>query len=284
MKITPPLRAGFTLVEGLIVVAVFALLAGLCLPAIARMREWASVVSCRNNLRQLALAVHQHHDQHQRMPAYATGKKSEIFGSWFIPLLPFIEQGPVLDKIQRTQNTASGGIKLVVPLSSVPGVGDATFRVLLCDSDPSRVDSDANKTNYLANWYTFTSGAGGVYTPAQSFGQLTDGLSHAILFGEGYAQCKKTPRPALVSAFYHNFGVTGQAKASDDPTNSGDFTMFQVKPLLPDCDPWRSQTGHEAMNLALGDGSVRPVRAPINLDLWKQALKPRDGFLAELDW
>lgn len=284
MLARPVRRWGFTLIECLVVLAIIGVLVSLCLPAVARVRERASVIACRHNLKQLALAVHHHHVDKRTMPAYATGKKSETVGGWLIPLLPYLEQQAVYEKIKAVQVVKSGKLKLVASPSAAPGVGDVVFPVLLCGSDISRTGTDANRTNYLANWYALGNGVSGIYGPPQKFVQLTDGLSHTVLFGEGYSQCKKTPRVALVSAFYHNFGVTPKGKPSDDPTNGTDYSMFQIQPALADCDPWRSQTGHEAMNVALADGSVRAVGGGVSPDLWKQCLKPRDGLVPELDW
>jgi prepilin-type N-terminal cleavage/methylation domain-containing protein/prepilin-type processing-associated H-X9-DG protein len=273
--------AGFTLVECLVALAIIGVLVGLCVPAVMRAREQANVVACRHNLRQLAIAVHNHQGTRKVMPAYATGKKSELYGGWLLPLLPYLEQGPLYDKIRTSQTATKGKLKLAASNSAADKV---VFPVLLCGSDISRTGSDANRTNYLANWYALGNGDKGAYGPPQKFVQLTDGLSHAILFGEGYALCQKTPRLALVSAYYHNFGITPKGKPSDDPTNDKDYTLFQVQPRLGECDPWRSQTGHVSMNVAMADGSVRGVSGSIDPNVWKQCLKPRDGLYSELDW
>jgi prepilin-type N-terminal cleavage/methylation domain-containing protein len=285
--VKPPSRRGVTLVEMLVAASIVLMLASLALPVISRIREQANVIACRNNLHQLALAVHHHHEQKRTMPPYASGMNGEVYGSWFIHLLPFLEQGELYNSIHVQQKATKGKIRLITMVNSAPGIGDVAFPFLLCGSDPSRKDSfeDANKTNYLANWYAWGTGSGGAYTPRQSFGQLTDGLSNIILFGEGYSLCKKTPRLALVSNFYHNFGITPKGKPSDDPSNlPADYTMFQSHPRVKDCDPWRAQAPHEVMNIVLADGSVRGVRPEIGADNWKHALQPRDEVTVPTDW
>ena len=67
-------RRAFTLVELLVVIAIIGLLIGLLLPAVQAAREAARRTSCKNNLKQIGLALHQHHDVHKRLPAGWTGR------------------------------------------------------------------------------------------------------------------------------------------------------------------------------------------------------------------
>lgn len=106
-------RAGLTLVELLVVVAIIALLCGLLLPAVQAARESSRSIQCRNNLRQLGIGLHGYAGQHQRFPPGAEGADAATFGqlkpgrtgSFLVPLLPFLDLQPVFDGCDRSVDT-----------------------------------------------------------------------------------------------------------------------------------------------------------------------------------
>jgi prepilin-type N-terminal cleavage/methylation domain-containing protein/prepilin-type processing-associated H-X9-DG protein len=86
-------RSGFTLIELLVVIAIVAILVALLAPAIQRVRESASRLTCTNNLKQLGIAVHNYHEAHRRLPASRLMVTSgQEFATWSVLLLPYLEQ------------------------------------------------------------------------------------------------------------------------------------------------------------------------------------------------
>src|SRR6056297_1076372 len=92
-------RRGFTLVELLVVIAIIGILVALLLPAVQAAREAARRMQCGNNLKQMALAMHNYHDTHKAFPfSYMIDPSNLNVQSWGTRLLPFIEQSAIYDR------------------------------------------------------------------------------------------------------------------------------------------------------------------------------------------
>jgi prepilin-type N-terminal cleavage/methylation domain-containing protein/prepilin-type processing-associated H-X9-DG protein len=134
-------RAAFTLIELLVVIAIIAILIGLLIPAVQKVREAAANLQCKNNLKQIGIGMHTYHDANGSLPnghvmncpPGTTGTSvtgCQFFSSWGIEILPYIEQG----NLYATYNNS-------VPNYSVGNTQNATFSQQLvklynCPSDP----------------------------------------------------------------------------------------------------------------------------------------------------
>lgn len=199
------MKKGFTLVELLVVIAIIAVLVGLLLPAVNAAREASRKATCTNNQKQLALAVHNFHDIHNRYPAtykdpmYNTRSNLDIGGGWMPLILPFIEQPAVFDEIitwsqkvtASTTTTVSDFGKVNLSNLFCPSDGNQKFweegRPTFTSYKGSSADLAAIREKRLRRSWLTTAAPGGAGGRRQShsISNVTDGLSNTVMLSEG---------------------------------------------------------------------------------------------------
>jgi prepilin-type N-terminal cleavage/methylation domain-containing protein len=230
-------RSAFTLVELLVVIAIVAVLIGLLLPAVQKVREAAARTQSRNNLKQQALAVRNFEATHDvTPPMFGQVRGGGPSGSIYFHLLPFLEQSAVHDlgadaaralplavlrhPSDRTQ-TPDGVFELPVAAPAWDGTaGTANPYPAWANSANTRW----GLSSYAANWQVF--GDRGA-----RLAKLTDGLSNTIVFNEKYAVATRPSGTPRVGATLWGYGV-------DPRTIPGDFTPAPAAGEYPGDAQW----------------------------------------------
>jgi len=304
-------RSAFTLIELLVVIAIIAVLIGLLLPAVQKVRDAAARTQSQNNLKQLALALHNYHDTNKKIVdayGYPTWPYSNgmITGCGFFRLLPYLEQ-------ENMYQSSYGPIKWPYSwyawyygnisgyqASKVKGV----LKVFIAPNDATAFDPNLPAPcSYAINssiWSTL------------NMTKITDGTSNTMVFAEAMAGCKQSTTYSWGRTSYtYNYSRGGwnwdpYGPPSTFSGSNGNYTYnyqyppyfsayglwvngryipFEVRPQEGKCSPWVAQAfSSSGLQVAMFDGSVRNVSTSVSQRTFYAAATPQQGEILGSDW
>jgi hypothetical protein len=289
------------------------------LPAVQKVREAAARSRCANNLKQIGVGVHNFQSTHGRVPlveglapnsGYANPYGSNIVnpagstGTIFYYLLPYIEQAPLYNQLQ-TANPNTGSMSIQAQI----------VKTYLCPSDPSGATASGyggsgvmngdsiqrdnyGSCNYAANVMVFMPNSAKSIEVA-----MPDGTANTVIMAERYRNCSPDGAHGggcTLPAWAWNTIVNGgdcwssptfgaqqagiyQMNCSGAQTNYGGIG-FQAAPSIQAANWYVTQGAHSAMQVGLGDGSVRGVSPAMSVTTWANACTPNDSNPLGPDW
>jgi prepilin-type N-terminal cleavage/methylation domain-containing protein len=299
MRLTPPrarARRGFTLIELLVVIAIIAVLIGLLLPAVQKVREAAARMKCANNLKQLGLAMHNYHDANGKLPYLRSGGGQNRH-SWAMLITPFIEQTAFYQAMTTPITGVSqtdGFNNLTATDPTIVGARQSAVSIFLCPSrhapgDLTPIDQGNLSVTGQPGDYAASSGdsttkpTAGVFVLADGTGvaaqskfarrltDVPDGTSNVTMLGEKHIPVASLLTDPLVDAIIYSAG------------NQNSYCRFgsASKPLAiaPDTSV-NSQFGswHSGVvEFAFADGSIHGLSTGISGTVLGYLTNVQDG-------
>jgi len=290
-------RRGFTLIELLVVIAIIAVLIGLLLPAVQKVREAASRMKCQNNLKQIGLALHSYHSSCEALPPGYVSNNPPKAGStnwcqlpsnslrgqgppWTVLILPYLEQSTLYGKMNLNVPFTDGTVFLIAPNLDVI----TPLSVYTCPSDPRFAQ------NPLLNSYHGVSGGGTApncsNTGCSAAGDrafyingvlyagskirlesITDGTSNVFMVGESRYGGAQWATSAKQDNCAYARNVTGTQDPINQYTGNGDWETRGF-----------SSVHSGGAGFVMADGSVQFIRDSIDVNLYRQLGQRSDGL------
>jgi prepilin-type N-terminal cleavage/methylation domain-containing protein len=279
-------RSGFTLIELLVVIAIIAVLIGLLLPAVQKVREAAARMACSNNLKQMGLACHNYASGNSdKLPPQIRYNTQAGWSAFLYAILPYIEQDAMYKRALGSGSGMGGG-----NLTS-------SVKTFQCPSDSSTSNGLA-PNGYGVSSYSPTTlmfgGASGTDSttgtayliPKYTIGSIPDGTSNTVGIVERFGYFSAS---GYSSVWSYPVGVSPYTYASYQQYAAlyGNYGILlpQAGVTPPNANYQTANSGHTAtVQVALMDGSVRGVSSSVSLTTWTYAVTPDDGQSLNSNW
>ncbi|MGL6073715.1 MAG: DUF1559 domain-containing protein [Fimbriiglobus sp.] len=318
---SPRKRSAFTLIELLVVIAIIAILIGLLLPAVQKVREAAARAQSQNNIKQILIATHGGHDAVSTLPPVVSFWWSNPVvtnyaasdSPFFFALLPYYEQGAISANINNWPGSALGMIDANRAAMSVPikmlmapadsSGGDGVFRNGFSASWMPKNPVDVALASYACNFQVFGRPEFNPGNPwdwqctsgKRQLTGITDGTSNTVFIAEKRKACGPAGMPNNTDTFGTSWGHPADDRywptfaripvSTTPPIAQRQYPTPQFAPRDNQCDnnrPHGFSSG--TIMVGMGDGSVRGVNSSITQATWSMVVVPNDGGVLPSDW
>jgi prepilin-type N-terminal cleavage/methylation domain-containing protein len=314
-----PRRPGFTLIELLVVIAIIAILIGLLLPAVQKVRDAAARTQCQNNLKQIGLAIFNYESAYHALPSSTRppGSTSLPRISWTIGVLPFIEQDNLARNYDRTTNWDSANN---LPITAQP------IKIFQCPGAPNPTRQDGDPQTNIWNIVAITDYAASVgvsplatninltgaiqpgmlmKNQTNTLADVTDGLSNTLMVIESAGRPQIYQRGQIIGSV-PNLKVNGGGwarPASDidflpssadgttypgacavNCTNGFNYPAYAAAPFGTEGTSAPYAFHAAVLNAAFGDGSVRSITGAVSVSTFAALVTAQNGDLPGPDY